>query len=239
MAVKSCYELLEIAPTASPDEIRHAFRRALSRYHPDKVQHLGVEFQDIAAAKTAEITEAYKTLSNPAIRANHDSRVAATAVPLSGEWGFSVDRAEARALVRRAALGRFRHALRQEFGSCEETLVHGFDAAGTSPKTWRRGQVRVLGRLVPELDAAAVEDTWTRVQRLKRDDPREVCLFLMGQASAPVEDLARVIDDLRRRPARTGGTLMMVTVDIRTWSAHVPVDAPVVVKALLERLKAA
>ena len=52
MAVKSCYELLEIAPTASPDEIRHAFRRALARYHPDKVQHLGVEFQDIAAAKT-------------------------------------------------------------------------------------------------------------------------------------------------------------------------------------------
>ena len=30
MAVKSCYEVLEISPTASPGEIRHAFRRALA-----------------------------------------------------------------------------------------------------------------------------------------------------------------------------------------------------------------
>jgi hypothetical protein len=238
MAVKSCYELLEIAPTASPDEIRRAFRRALARYHPDKVQHLGVEFQDIAAAKTAEITKAYRTLRDPAGRANYDSQSVGTAV--TPEWGLTRDRAEAKELVRRAALGRFRHVLRQEFGSCEETPIHGFDVVGGSLRMWRRGsQLRVLGRLVADVDAAAVEDTWVRAQRIKREDPREVCLFLMGAAIAPVTDLGRVIDDLRRRSARAGGTLMMVPVDISTWSAHVPADAPAVVRKIVERLQAA
>ena len=111
MAVKSCYEVLEISPTASPGEIRHAFRRALARYHPDKVQHLGAEFHEIAAAKTAEITEAYRTLSNPSARADYDSRVAVASAPSRGDWGFSDDRAEAMELVRRAVLGRVRQAL--------------------------------------------------------------------------------------------------------------------------------
>ena len=40
------YELLGVALTASSDEIRRAFRREIAKYHPDKVQHLGNEFQD-------------------------------------------------------------------------------------------------------------------------------------------------------------------------------------------------
>jgi hypothetical protein len=93
--------------------------------------------------------------------------------------------------------------------------------------------------LVADVDAAAVEDTWVRVQRVTREDPGEVCLFLMGETIAPVADLGRVIDDLRRRSVRMGGTLMMVPVDISTWAAHVPVDAPAVVRTIVERLQAA
>ena len=242
MAVKSCYEVLEVAPTASHDDIRHAFRRALARYHPDKVQHLGAEFQDIAAAKTAAITKAYRTLSNPAARAEHDARTGPPTESSHGRWGFSTERSEAGELVRRAALGRFRQALRQEFGTCEETPVHGFDVDGASPKgeIWRRGRrLRVLGRLVPEVNAAAVEDGWASAERLTRDDRRDVCLFLMGQVFAPAEELGRTIVGLRRRPVRTGGALIVVPVDIRTWSAHVPEDAPSVVRALVQRLQAA
>ena len=33
-------------------------RREIARYHPDKVQHLGPEFQEIAATRAAELTEA-------------------------------------------------------------------------------------------------------------------------------------------------------------------------------------
>ena len=47
--VKNYYELLEIEPTASADEVKRAFRQQIARYHPDKVQHLGKEFQEMAA----------------------------------------------------------------------------------------------------------------------------------------------------------------------------------------------
>ena len=240
--MKSYYELLEVAPTASPDEIKHAFRRAIGKYHPDKVQHLGVEFLDVAAARTAEITQAYRALSNPLTRSDHDARVAPAVEPSQGGGGFQAERAEASALVRQAALRRFREALRQEFGPCEETPAHGFEVVAITPKRegWtRRSQVRVLGRLVARVDAAVVQDSWARARRLEGDGRLVGCVFLLGQAVASAEDLGPVIDDLQRRPARTGGDLTLVPIDIRTWSACVPTNAPPVVKAILQRLRAA
>jgi hypothetical protein len=43
----------------SPSEIKKQYRNLLSKYHPDKVSHLGQEFQEIAADKTKTINEAY------------------------------------------------------------------------------------------------------------------------------------------------------------------------------------
>jgi curved DNA-binding protein CbpA len=73
---KNYYELLDLDPSASADDIKKAFRREITRYHPDKVQHLGAEFQEIAAVKTAELTEAYRVLMDPALRAEYDESVA-------------------------------------------------------------------------------------------------------------------------------------------------------------------
>jgi hypothetical protein len=56
------YALLEISPQASPAEIRAAYRRAVGRYHPDKVAHLGKEFQDLAHRKLLAIQKAYDLL---------------------------------------------------------------------------------------------------------------------------------------------------------------------------------
>jgi DnaJ-class molecular chaperone len=56
------YLLLEVSPGASVDEIKSAYRRAVSRYHPDKVAHLGKEFQDLAHRKLLAIQQAYETL---------------------------------------------------------------------------------------------------------------------------------------------------------------------------------
>jgi len=57
------YTLLEVSPRASAEEIRAAYRRAVGRYHPDKVAHLGREFQELAHRKLLAIRRAYDQLS--------------------------------------------------------------------------------------------------------------------------------------------------------------------------------
>jgi curved DNA-binding protein CbpA len=72
VALKNYYELLEIAPDASAEEVKKSFRAQIARYHPDKVQHLGKEFQSMAADRAAELTEAYRILSDVGRRAEYD-----------------------------------------------------------------------------------------------------------------------------------------------------------------------
>lgn len=229
MTSKSCYELLELAPAASQDEIRRAFRRIVSRYHPDKVQHLGLEFQQIAAARTAEITQAYKALTSPSTRVVHDRDAEIVTRP-PRETGVSDDRAEVAELIRRAALVRFRHALRLQFEACEETHAPGFDVSVFVPKTWRRDRWWVLGRLVPHLQAAAVTETWLMARRFTRPLSGSVCVVVMGQGMLPATE---------RRSAAGNDALTVITVDIGTWQALAPVDAPSIVTSLVRQLQAA
>jgi curved DNA-binding protein CbpA len=72
VSLKNYYELLEIAPESAADEVKRSFRAQIARYHPDKVQHLGKEFQDMAANRAAELTEAYRILSDAGRRAEYD-----------------------------------------------------------------------------------------------------------------------------------------------------------------------
>ncbi len=71
--MKTHYQLLGIEPNASGDEVKRAFRREIARYHPDKVQHLGHEFQEIAAVRAAELTEAYRILMDAELRQRYDA----------------------------------------------------------------------------------------------------------------------------------------------------------------------
>lgn len=71
--MKNYYELLGIEPTAPAEDVKRAFRKEIARYHPDKVQHLGREFQEIAASRAAELTEAYRVLMNPTARQDYDA----------------------------------------------------------------------------------------------------------------------------------------------------------------------
>src|SRR4029079_8261932 len=64
--------MLSVGQDAPADEIKKALRREVARYHPDKVQHLGPEFQDMAAGIAADLTEAYRILMDPALRAKDD-----------------------------------------------------------------------------------------------------------------------------------------------------------------------
>lgn len=72
-----------VAPTADAATIKKAFRHEIARYHPDKVVHLGPEFQEMAATRAAELTVAYKTLSDPALREQYDASQAGFGPPPS------------------------------------------------------------------------------------------------------------------------------------------------------------
>ena len=56
------FDTLDLKPGATPDEIKVAYRRMLAKYHPDKVSHLGEEFQKIAHEKALDIQKAYEML---------------------------------------------------------------------------------------------------------------------------------------------------------------------------------
>ncbi|MBW1739760.1 MAG: DnaJ domain-containing protein [Deltaproteobacteria bacterium] len=56
------YEILSIQRDASQQEIKAAYKRLAAQYHPDKVQHLGKEFQELAHKKFVAIQKAYDIL---------------------------------------------------------------------------------------------------------------------------------------------------------------------------------
>jgi restriction system protein len=57
------YTVLGIKRGASREEIRAAYRREMSKYHPDKVAGLGTELQELANLKAQAINRAYSELS--------------------------------------------------------------------------------------------------------------------------------------------------------------------------------
>ncbi|MBZ4659360.1 MAG: hypothetical protein JG766_1283 [Desulfacinum sp.] len=57
------YQVLGVTPDADWETIKKAYHRMANRYHPDKVSHLGEEFQQLAHKKFQEIQWAYDTLA--------------------------------------------------------------------------------------------------------------------------------------------------------------------------------
>lgn len=58
----AAYKILGVDATASEEEIKKAYRKLAVKYHPDKVQHLGDEFQSGATEKFQKIQDAYETI---------------------------------------------------------------------------------------------------------------------------------------------------------------------------------
>ena len=56
------YAVLGVAHDASPEQITHAYREQMKRYHPDRVASLGEELQQLAHRKAIEIQRAYSEL---------------------------------------------------------------------------------------------------------------------------------------------------------------------------------
>jgi DnaJ-domain-containing protein 1 len=56
---RSWWEILNVDENASPEQIKNAFRKEISKYHPDRVEGLGVELRDLAELKAKEVNNAY------------------------------------------------------------------------------------------------------------------------------------------------------------------------------------
>jgi DnaJ like chaperone protein len=56
------YKILEIEPDASDEEVKKAYREMAKKYHPDKVNYLGEDFQQAAKEKFQKVNEAYEEI---------------------------------------------------------------------------------------------------------------------------------------------------------------------------------
>lgn len=267
--MKTLYEELGVGPAASAEEIKRAFRREIARYHPDKVQHLGPEFLEIATARAAGLTRAYRVLVDPDARREYDGALGRGRVNDTGcppHWpdapgrngsagrqpspkrersGPSVDgrrgeeaRARTADLVRRAVIARLRDAVTALTRHAEPVGLAGFDASyriGSRRLLFGNGggSFLLLARIVPTVDAAAVEDAWLAAAKSGTFEPA-ICLIL-GMAVAPAGELSAAIER-RVRQARKGRPIV-VPVDIRTWEALFPREAPAIVRRVIERLQ--
>ncbi|GDX72452.1 hypothetical protein LBMAG39_08850 [Cyanobium sp.] len=75
----SYYELLQIQPDASAQELRQAFRRLSKRYHPDTTDLPQIEAQEAFR----QVQQAYLTLGDPARRRLYDAGLQAQRPPAS------------------------------------------------------------------------------------------------------------------------------------------------------------
>ena len=155
--MKTHYELLGLDGSADADAIKKAFRREIARYHPDKVIHLGAEFQEMAATRAAELTVAYKTLTDPALREEYDASIRAVVAPpprpaareenhpppesqpepdrdrgtppppAGNQARFAAERADRDVILTRAIGSRVLKIVEALHGKCDTPTLRGFD----------------------------------------------------------------------------------------------------------------
>jgi DnaJ-domain-containing protein 1 len=62
LTLSDAYKILEVEPNASIEEIRKAYKAKVKQYHPDLVQNLGRELQELANRKLLEINYAFNLI---------------------------------------------------------------------------------------------------------------------------------------------------------------------------------
>jgi formylglycine-generating enzyme required for sulfatase activity len=68
------YDLLDLPPTATPEQIKAAYRILVQLHHPDRLLQANDNVRQYAQEKLKQINEAYKVLSDPTRRAAYDAR---------------------------------------------------------------------------------------------------------------------------------------------------------------------
>jgi DnaJ like chaperone protein len=60
--MESAYQILEVSPDATDEEVQKAYRRMAVKYHPDKISHLGEDVQRSAKEKFQKLNQAYQDI---------------------------------------------------------------------------------------------------------------------------------------------------------------------------------
>jgi curved DNA-binding protein CbpA len=263
--LKTHYELLGLDRGAPAEDIKRAFRREIARYHPDKVQHLGVEFQEIAATRAAELTEAYRVLMDEAERKKYDAVLAAPPAPAHAPAATAATAApstptpatapqppspgqEARRddtprratdlFVKKAALRMLAEAVSEVAPSAAPITVRGFDAGYTL-----KGKRSLFGKVTP--DVSMLARFVPVVDRAAVEDS-----WALGRtAGVQSEALCLLVlggglapppelaAAVAEQRRKTRAKFMLVPVDVRDWEALLPPETPAAVRAVLQRLR--
>jgi curved DNA-binding protein CbpA len=267
--LRNYYQLLSIEATASAENVKKAFRREIAKYHPDKVQHLGQEFQAMASALAADLTEAYRILIDPALRAKYDEDLrtgqdipeppplqwATTPPPHRPEAAqppppppASEDRPAAPRpaasvagsdFVKRAVMAKLREAVDTVLGG-SESPVAGFDAMFVSKP--KKGLFR-----------KADEGVRLMVRFVPQVDSAAIADVWPRALRAPGEGVPCVLllgpslapagelaAGVTEQRRRSRNTgPVLVPVDVRNWEALFPPDTPSSVRAVIQRLREA
>lgn len=98
--MKNYYQILNIRPTATEDEIKRSYRVLAKRYHPDVNPG-----DETAADRFADINEAHNVLIDPKTRAEYDQKLKESQAPRQRpEDIIARQRAAAQAAARQAAM---------------------------------------------------------------------------------------------------------------------------------------
>jgi curved DNA-binding protein CbpA len=263
---KSYYDLLELPPTSSPEEVKKAFRSQIARYHPDKVQHLGKEFQAMAAERAAELTEAYRILSDPGRRAEYDRTLgAAPAAPASAPPPAPHAEPPVPATSQSSAGGGASHQAESQAGGAftQERATRDEWFLKATVARFRQALELVGG----DYDAAQVRGfeiaCVPKSKMFGKKGPRLLGRFVSridgpavadawaqaGKWNAASDEICVFLMGTSLAPARelagaiaeqrkkSRSKVTLIPVDARDWNAHMPTDAPTVAKTLLARLR--
>ena len=121
--VRNPYDVLELPSSATPDEVRAAFRRLAAQHHPDRHRNSAA-----AQERFTEINTAYQILSDPQKRAAYD-RFGSAAFRPGGNPGFDAAGIESVVadLFKAVGLGR-------SDGTISQTLHLSFEEAAEGCK---------------------------------------------------------------------------------------------------------